>query len=93
MTKAEIERANAAHNLEETRIVTAQEMKAMQRVPGKNLDTTPFVGMDTIQFRARRQKLLLPVVVLGLLLILASLAACYREAHPPAARTAARGNL
>ncbi len=93
MTKLEIERANAAHNLEETRIVTAQELKAMQRGPGKNLEATQFVSMDTLQSRARRQKWLLPIVVLGLLLILASLVACYRDAHPPAARTAASGNL
>lgn len=85
MTKAEIEQANAAHDLEETRIVTAQDLEEM-RVSSKDLKAAQFVNKVTAQAATRRRNILLQSVIIGILFTGALLAVhVYQQSHLPVA--------
>ena len=85
MTKAEIARANAAHDLETTRFVGKGDL-----VSREDLEATQYVDFQSFRPATRRKTLLLRGAVVGLLLLSLLLAAsAYRQAHPVGRQTVA----
>ena len=93
MTRAEIERANAAHNLEATRFISSDEIKKGQIFEeSQDMEATQYVSSETVRSAARRKNAVLPLIIAGVIiagLVLAALlltGTLHREAHATAPR-------
>ena len=94
MTRAEIERANAAHNLEATQFISSEDIKKGQIFEeSQDMEETQFVSSETARGAARRKNSVLPLIIAGVIIAGLSLAALlltgtlYRQAHATAPRS------
>ena len=93
MTRAEIERANAAHNLEATQFISSEEIKKGQLFEDSHdMEATQYVSSETVRSAARRKNFVLPLIIAGVIIagmvVIALLltGTLYRERHPTATR-------